>query len=277
MSEEIGYKRLELSIWGAMGMAFSYIIYTCLAGGITELLFIIVSKIFYWGNNEIAQTIVKILNEIITYALVVLMMLRRVKKAGFSDFRLNYNGKFNYKSMVILIFLMIGYQLWVQNSVVIIIEKIPVPNFVEKEFANLFENPYAGIISITILAPIFEEIIMRGVILEGLMNRYKPATAIIGSALIFGISHFNLPQFLTATMLGLILGIIYYKTKSLFLCITIHMTNNIMVFSYLLSEPSTYLFLFLVGILIFLIAGRMTVKYILRYSEEGGSLSEKAV
>lgn len=82
------------------------------------------------------------------------------------------------------------------------------------------------IISLIIIAPIFEEILMRGIILEGFLNKYKPATAIIASSIIFGTMHLNIPQFINATIIGIFLGMVYYKTRSLALCIVAHMLNN---------------------------------------------------
>lgn len=67
---------------------------------------------------------------------------------------------------------------------------------------------------------------MRGIILEGFLNNYKPATAIIISSIMFGAMHLNIFQFVNATIGGLFLGVIYYKTRSLVLSIVAHMVNN---------------------------------------------------
>ncbi len=44
---------------------------------------------------------------------------------------------------------------------------------------------------------------MRGIILEGFLNNYKPATAIIISSIMFGAMHLNIFQFVNATIGGL--------------------------------------------------------------------------
>ncbi len=42
----------------------------------------------------------------------------------------------------------------------------------------------------------------------------------------FGAMHLNIPQFINGTIIGLFLGMIYYKTRSLVLSIVAHAVNN---------------------------------------------------
>jgi len=95
------------------------------------------------------------------------------------------------------------------------------------QFAKLASSPISLIIMTVILAPILEEILFRGIIMKGLINnKVKPITAIIVSAFIFGAVHFNPWQFAGAFLLGLVLGLVYYKTKSLLMPILLHAFNN---------------------------------------------------
>ena len=57
-------------------------------------------------------------------------------------------------------------------------------------------------------------------------NGVKPRNAIIISALVFGLVHFNPWQFIGAFLLGLVLGVVYFKTKSLLMPILLHFFNN---------------------------------------------------
>ncbi|MGX4599019.1 CPBP family intramembrane glutamic endopeptidase [Faecalimicrobium sp. JNUCC 81] len=95
-------------------------------------------------------------------------------------------------------------------------------------------------IQILITAPIFEELLFRGVILNGLLSKYKNnyKKAIIISALIFGIAHLNIPQGINAFILGIILGGIYYCTGSMKLSIFAHFINNFLF----LPTPENLLF-----------------------------------
>ncbi len=82
-------------------------------------------------------------------------------------------------------------------------------------------------LSIVIAAPILEEIICRGVILEGLLkNEMKPKWAILWSAIIFTCFHLNPYQLFYPLVMGCFLGWVYYKTRSIWICIFMHFVNN---------------------------------------------------
>lgn len=84
------------------------------------------------------------------------------------------------------------------------------------------------IISAVVLAPVLEEIIFRGIIQRGLINKgMNPWKAIVLSSVIFGLVHGNPWQFVGASLLGCVLGIVYYKTKNLLLPILLHAFNNL--------------------------------------------------
>lgn len=78
-----------------------------------------------------------------------------------------------------------------------------------------------------IIGPILEEIIYRGIILKGLLTSHSPKFAILASSIIFAVSHGKPIQILGALVIGLFLGWIYYKTKSLGTTIILHFTANL--------------------------------------------------
>lgn len=85
----------------------------------------------------------------------------------------------------------------------------------------------AMLIMVAILAPIFEEILFRGIILKAMLNKgVSPKKAIVFSSLIFGAVHGYPWQFLGAFLLGLVLGLVYWKTKSLLMSMLLHSFNN---------------------------------------------------
>ena len=78
----------------------------------------------------------------------------------------------------------------------------------------------------TALVPAFcEEFLFRGTILSTLMP-YGKSTAVVVSAVCFGLMHGNLYQFLYTTVAGLILGAVYVVTDSIWPSTIIHMLNN---------------------------------------------------
>jgi len=79
---------------------------------------------------------------------------------------------------------------------------------------------------VVIVAPLTEELLFRGLILRGLLRHYTTRTAIIASAVLFGVFHLNPWQFLGATVLGVLFAWIFVRTGSLYPCIFGHAFAN---------------------------------------------------
>ena len=80
-------------------------------------------------------------------------------------------------------------------------------------------------------APVLEEFFFRGILLKGLLRNYRPAVAIGQSALLFGLMHMSPAQSIATTLMGALLGWLYYRTGSVRLCIGLHMLNNLLAFN----------------------------------------------
>ena len=80
-------------------------------------------------------------------------------------------------------------------------------------------------------APIFEELLCRGVLLSVVRRRWGVVAAIVVSALFFGLIHFEMSTALVAFVAGLIFGVIYVRTSSIFSTMIIHSINNLLAFS----------------------------------------------
>ena len=108
----------------------------------------------------------------------------------------------------------------------------------QQMFERLFDTsrPVDLFISVSILAPLCEELLCRGIICRGLLAHNKPWFAIVFSAVLFAVLHGNLQQGFAALGLGIFMGWVYYKTHSLWCTVAIHFTNNT------LSQVLLYLF-----------------------------------
>ena len=62
-------------------------------------------------------------------------------------------------------------------------------------------------------------------------ENYSVLTAILVSALLFGLVHMNLQQGIFAFLAGCFYGFIYWQSKSLLLCILLHALNNFLSFT----------------------------------------------
>ena len=97
---------------------------------------------------------------------------------------------------------------------------------------SMMKEPW-GYVAVGILAPLAEEVVFRGAILRtllGIMSKKNHWVAIIISAALFGLAHFNAAQFINALLMGLLLGWMYYRTGSLIPGILLHWINNTMAY-----------------------------------------------
>jgi sodium transport system permease protein len=99
---------------------------------------------------------------------------------------------------------------------------------VGKMFAAI-PNIWVAFLLLAFVPAVTEEVAFRGFILSGLRNGQKTSTAILTSALLFGFLHVLISlfsQFFTATLLGLLLGLIAVRSRSLLPGVIFHFINN---------------------------------------------------
>ena len=147
--------------------------------------------------------------------------------------RITNNGTFNFKieNQRIIPFIIIAVIALNMGLIAPIISLIPMPEFVKEIFAGLLgEYSVYKFLTIVVAAPVLEELICRGIILDGLLKKYSPIKSILISSVIFGLAHMNPWQFIGAFSLGIFIGWIYYKTKSISFAIIIHAANNLGAF-----------------------------------------------
>ena len=76
------------------------------------------------------------------------------------------------------------------------------------------------------MGPIMEEVFHRGIVTRLLLRKYHPWKAIAVSGLIFAIVHLNPAQFVPAFTSGMFYAWLYYRTRSLWPGIVLHVLNN---------------------------------------------------
>lgn len=105
---------------------------------------------------------------------------------------------------------------------------IPIPEFIKKALMDIVgQTSIYSFVVMVVLAPVFEEIIFRGIMLDGLLERYSPTKSILLSSMLFGLVHLNPWQLVTGLVIGIFAGWIFYRTRSLAMCIIIHATANL--------------------------------------------------
>ena len=87
-------------------------------------------------------------------------------------------------------------------------------------------NPVLRVLVVGILAPVFEELIFRKLLVDRLAP-YGETLAIVASGLMFGMFHGNFQQVFFATLIGGFFAYVYLRTRRVIYTIFLHMTVNI--------------------------------------------------
>lgn len=216
-----------INFWQAIAISFLYSLIFMIISTPTDLFFQITSTFNMWQSdmNYYISLILSFIYQYGTILIVILLINRNLKlsRETLSTFKVK---KIDYilASMLIVAYIAITYG-WFDYIL------FSIPSTMSESIGEYLESLPIIVLLVEscIIAPIFEEIFHRGILLGGLMKKYNAKKAVIYSALIFGIAHMNLPQGINAFFLGLILGVVYYYTKSIYICIAMHFTNNLLV------------------------------------------------
>lgn len=141
----------------------------------------------------------------------------------------NYNpGIYLYLPIIGLGLFLLNKSLWDFNKILEYFQGVSrIDNAViSSNNISLFYN----LISTLLIAPIIEELFFRKFLLEKLAKKNRPILAIIISSICFSIIHIETPNNLIPTfIIGIILGIIYLKTKKIGYCIMLHFIVNLII------------------------------------------------
>eukprot|EP00250_Pteridium_aquilinum_P006906 c16735_g1_i1 orf=40-1092(-) len=119
------------------------------------------------------------------------------------------------------------------------LELLPFPSPLTSSYEQsiMTRDPIASVlyaIVVSVCCPIWEEVIFRGFLLPSL-TRYLPMWAsIFVSAVVFGLAHFNVQRMLPLTFLGLVMGIMFVRSRNLLSSMLLHSLWNGFVFMGLL-------------------------------------------
>ncbi len=86
-----------------------------------------------------------------------------------------------------------------------------------------------SIFLLALLPAITEELIFRGIVLQGLRKNYSDIVAICVSALFFALMHASLQQLIYPLLIGLVFGWLAIRTGSIITTMIAHFLNNLIV------------------------------------------------
>ena len=123
-----------------------------------------------------------------------------------------------------------------------------------------FDTPiWLGILSYGILAPLGEEVVFRGVVYGQLKKVMKVPAAIALSGLAFGLFHGNLVQAVYATVIGVLLALVYELYGTLAAPMVFHSVANLFVYIVLDLTSFGDAFLTPVACIFFLVISAVSV------------------
>ncbi|WP_418791740.1 lysostaphin resistance A-like protein [Phosphitispora sp. TUW77] len=127
---------------------------------------------------------------------------------------------------------------WIMGLIVFRIFGPPPPQDIEKLLTGLKSGRdlLLPFISVSVLAPLSEEIYFRGMVFPVIRARYGQAAGMLLSGLIFGALHMDIYRVLPITAMGFMLAYFYETTGSLITPIVAHCAwNSIMLFIFYIA------------------------------------------
>lgn len=155
---------------------------------------------------------------------------------------LGFTMRFNNRQLLLALAIMLAAAV-TAAALATLNELIPIPQYAADYFKKLEDNysaqveaitnirtfgDYAvAIVMIALLPALFEETFFRGG-MQNLLTRSlnKPGLAIIITSLIFSAIHLSYYGFLARLCLGVVLGLIFFFSRSLWLTVAAHFFNN---------------------------------------------------
>lgn len=136
------------------------------------------------------------------------------------------------------------------------------------KYQQVSEIIYTGnlgleLVSAVIAAPLLEELLFRGLIFKRLRGYLSPVPAIVISAAVFGLFHGNLVQFVYAFIIGVLLGFVYEKYKTVWAPVAFHVGANFL--SVLITELLPQRYMTVVNVVLAMAVSLVIMVYLIKY------------
>lgn len=82
---------------------------------------------------------------------------------------------------------------------------------------------------VSILAPIWEEVMFRGFLLPSLTKYLNTGAAVVATSICFALAHFSVQRFLPILALGLVMGHAYVRSRNLMPSMVLHALWNLSI------------------------------------------------
>lgn len=230
--EELNKEKIEIkpiNFWQALGLSFLFDMVLMFLNTPTDIFYQVLIEFGINIDSDLWYRVSTLLSIIYQFGAILIIIVfiknKFVLKNEISNSFKTRKLDYLIASLIIISYILITYG-WFDY----ILFSIPTGEMFESAMEYFDSLPISVLlIESCVIAPIFEETLYRGILLKGLINKYNSKKAIVYSALIFGIAHLNIPQGINAFLLGLIIGTVFYYTRSIYICIIMHFANNLLV------------------------------------------------
>ena len=230
--KDLNKEKIEIkpiNFWQALGLSFLFDIVLMFLNTPTDVFYSVLSEVgvdTYTDFGYIISTLLSCIYQFGTLLIIIVFINRNFHISN----DISNSFEIRKRDYLVVSLLIISYIFITYGLFDYILFLIPTGDMFESAVEYFNSLPIVILLIETcVIAPIFEETLYRGILLKGLINKYNSKKAIVYSALIFGIAHLNVPQGINAFLLGLILGTVFYYTKSIYLCMVMHFANNLLV------------------------------------------------
>ena len=178
------------------------------------------------NNNILGMTVISGILTVVTLYLIFKLRKKQVEQ----EWRLN---QFKVKNVVLasviafsfsFLFDLCTYNVPMENSLMIA-KSVDFYNETVPRFGTIMM-----VANLLVIAPIAEEIALRGIVYTRVEKTTNAVTAIIVSSVLFGLMHLmagGIVLVIGAALMALVFGYIFYKFKSLWVCIIAHAVANL--------------------------------------------------
>lgn len=190
-----------------------------------NMIFLILTLLLVLTTGFNIPFIPKAWGTVIAYipAIIVAIVMCKKKDTTFTK-AFAFKGAKPLSFLLIFVIAIVGYPL---VRVISEVTSMIFPSLMSQISGGIMSDGVAVVIISTLVIPVFfEEFFLRGNLLNSYNSTGRYRLSIIITAILFGMIHTNISQFFYAFVLGIIIGIVFTLTGSIFSGMIIHFVNN---------------------------------------------------
>jgi len=178
---------------------------------------------FISGNMSLILVLAILLSLILYY------IVFKIKKTSIKDYFLS--SRISVKNLIVIFILGISLNITI-GYILSFISEISVLKGLFDKYDMVSKQIFGGdnfiltFLVIGLIVPVFEEILFRGLVFGELKKSLSKYVALVLQAVVFGVYHMNVVQGIYACLIGLLIGFVYLKSKSIFGAILLHISIN---------------------------------------------------